>query len=340
MNHCQVVPRVILCVFIAVGIGGCGPLTMTIGGAAGNQELKTKVVEADRGWQSNRVAMIDVSGLIYNAHKSGVFRRGENPVSLLHEKLELARCDTRTKAVILRLNTPGGTVTASDAMYRQVLRFKKRSGKPVIALMMDVTASGGYYLACAADKIICYPTSITGSIGVIVQTLSVKPALDRFGIRAEAITSGSNKDIGSPLSEMTDEKRAVLQALVDDFYNQFASVVRQARPAIDHAQFPQIADGRIFSGAEAVKVGLVDEVGDLTEAFKVAKNLAGIKWADLILYHRPYDYIGSPYAGSSRSGRLISDETRTQINFAQFNFSESFGQASTGFFYLWTGASP
>jgi len=127
---------------------------------------------------------------------------------------------------------------------------------------------------------------------------------------------------------------------VDDFYNQFASVVRQARPAIDHAQFPQIADGRIFSGAEAVKVGLVDEVGDLTEAFKVAKNLAGIKWADLILYHRPYDYIGSPYAGSSRSGRLISDETRTQINFAQFNFSESFGQASTGFFYLWTGASP
>jgi len=123
--------------------GGCGPVHFAVGVSPGDQKLTSSVVSPDGYWFSDQVAVIDVSGLIVNAQKPGLIQPGENPVSELHEKLQEAAADHRVKAVILRLNTPGGGVTASDAMYREVQRFKKQTGKPVIAMMMDVAASGG-----------------------------------------------------------------------------------------------------------------------------------------------------------------------------------------------------
>lgn len=329
----------VLCVFGSLLTGACGPLTMVIGTGPADQRLKSTVVESEGKWFADRVAMVDISGLIMNAEKPGLLREGENPVSVLHEKLEKARDDDRVKALVLRLNTPGGTVTASDSMYRQVLRFKRRSGKPVVALMMDVTASGGYYVACAADVMVAYPTTVTGSIGVILQTISLKPALDRIGIRTDAITSGDKKDAGSWLSVLTPEKRAVLQALVDDFYERFVAVVRQARPGIEANQFERLTDGRILSGEQAAQVGLVDQVGDLYTAFDAAKQLAGITSADLVLYHRPLQYVGSPYAGMGLPRLpMLGHEIATggtQINIAQVNLTGAFADAPVGFFYLW-----
>ncbi len=314
--------------------GGCGPLTFTIGGSPRDQRLTYTVVEPDGRLGSDRVAIVDVTGLIINAAKPALLRQGDNPVSLLHEKLAQARRDPKVKAVILRLNTPGGTVTASDAMYREVLRFKQQTDKPVVVLMMDVAASGGYYLACAGDRIVAYPTAITGSVGVILQTISVKPALDRIGIRAEAMTSGPNKDAGSLFSVLTDEHRAVLQGLVDDFYQRFRTVVRDARPQIPEGQFERVADGRVVSGEQAVELGMVDQVGDLHDAFELARQLAGIARADLVLYHRPASYVGSPYA----LGPLLP--AGTQINVAQFNFPEMSAGSSIGFYYLWQPQVP
>ena len=320
---------------------GCGPLTVTIGQGVADAKLKMTVVESEGRWFADRVAIIDISGLLINASRPGLLRRGDNPVGLLHEKLEMARRDHRVKAVILRLNTPGGTVTASDAMYRQILRFKQRSGKPVIGLMMDVAASGGYYIACAADTLMAYPTAVTGSIGVIVQTVSLKPALNRLGIEADAITSGDNKDAGSWLSNLTPEKRAVLQALVDDFYQRFVDVVRGARPNIVAGRFDEMTDGRIVSGEEAAKAGLVDEVGDIYDAFALAKELAGIgeKRADLVFYHRPYSYVGSPYARTQQftndRGELAPGSGSIQINLAQLNLGGRISDMSSGFYYLW-----
>ena len=317
---------------------GCGPMTFVVGAAPGDQKLTTTVVERDDRWAGDRVAIIDVSGLIVNANKARLLGPGENPVSLLHEKLEMARQDRRVKAVILRLNTPGGTVTASDAMHRQVRRFRQRSGKPVVALMMDVAASGGYYLACAADESVAYPTTVTGSVGVIMQTFSLKSAMTKIGITSDAITSGPNKDAGSPFSVLTPEKRAILQGLVDDFYRRFVEVVRDARPNIPPEQFDRLTDGRVFSGEQAVKVGLVDRVGDLQLAFARARALAGIDSADLVIHHRRLDYVGSPYAYAPTPG--APGLGGTQINIAQINLNHAVAEAPVGFFYLWQGDGP
>ena len=310
---------------------GCGPVHFSVGLTPEDQKMTSTVVSEDGHWFSDKVAVIDVSGMIINAPRPGLIQQGDNPVSELHEKLQAAAHDPSVKAVVLRLNTPGGGVTASDAMYREVLRFRKETGKPVIALMMDVTASGGYYLACAADKIVTYPTSVVGSIGVIVQTISVKPALSKIGIQAEALTSGKNKDAGSPLSTLTEDHRQVLQGLVDDFYTRFVNIVRQARPDLPEAQFADLTDGRVLGGEQAAAVGLADAVGDIHDAHKLAEQLAGLPHSDLILYHRRLAYVGSPYAYSPTA------PTATQINLMQLNMAESmpgFGMP-VGVYYLW-----
>jgi len=319
--------------------GGCGPVHFAVGVSPGDQKLTSSVVSRDGKWFSDQVAVIDVSGLIINAEKPGLIQRGENPVSELHEKLQEAAKDARVKAVILRLNTPGGGVTASDVMYRDVIRFRQESGKPVVALMMDVTASGGYYVACAADRIVTYPTSVVGSIGVIMQTISVKPALSKIGIHAEALTSGKNKDAGSPLSTLTDDQRQVLQNLVDDFYARFVELVRHARPGIPQERFAEVTDGRVVSGTQAVALGLADQAGDIFDAREVAQQLAGIDHADLIVYHRRLEYAGSPYA-LTHHGPGPGAQSGTQVNLMQLNLAGSLPGFNTpggpvGVYYLW-----
>jgi protease-4 len=322
-----------LLLVLSVGIAGCGPVHFTVGVSPGDQKLTSTTVEPDGRWFSDRVALIDVSGLIINADKPHLIQPGENPVSELHEKLRTAAADPKVKAVILRMNTPGGGVTASDAMYRDVQRFRKETGKPVVALMMDVTASGGYYVACAADSIVTYPTSVVGSVGVIVQTLSVKPALSKIGIQAEALTSGKNKDAGSPLSTLTDDHRRVLQGLVDDYYARFVEVVRNARPGIPADRFAELTDGRVISGEQAAAVGMADEVGDITDAHALAMRLAGIDHADLILYHRQLDYVGSPYAAAP----MGTNAPATQVNLLQLNLTDPLAgfDSPVGVYYLW-----
>ena len=195
---------------------------------------------------------------------------------------------------------------------------------------MDVAASGGYSVACASDHIVSDPTAVTGSIGVIMQTITVKPALNRIGVMTDAITSGPNKEAGSFLSERKPEHRRILQGLVDDFYDRFVDVVRAARPGISDQDMTWIADGRVFSGQGAAEHGLVDELGDLDSAFAVARSLAGVEHADLVLYHRPLNYVGSPYASTREPV-----DARTQINLMQVNIADLPSHASVGFYYLW-----
>jgi len=327
-----------LALLLVLPLGGCGPITFTIGTAPSAKLEHTVVIPADRRG-ADRIAMIDVTGLMVNASKRGILYESENPVSLLHEKLQQVRQDRRVKAVILRINSPGGTVTASDTMYRQVQRFREETGKPVIALMMDVAASGGYYIACASDTIIAHPTTITGSVGVILQTISVKPALDRIGIHAEAFTSGPNKDAGSPLSHLTEEHRQVLMTMVDDFYQRFVAVVRENRPTIAAEAFETATDGRVMTGERALAMGMVDEVDDLFGAFETAKRMAKLSDAALIVYHRRNAYVGSPFAMAP--GAEGGDGT-LQINLLQLNVHDvhHVGGASVGFLYLWQPPIP
>ncbi len=327
-----------LLIVLLLSLTGCGNLVFTVGVSSGSSKLTSTVVHNEKN-ASDQVAIIDVSGMILNAPKPALLSQGENPVALLHEQLQKAREDDKVKAVILRINTPGGTVTATDVMYREVMRFKEQSKKPVVVLQMDIAASGGYYLSCAGDHVVAYPSTITGSIGVIIQTMSFKPALDRWGITTEALTSGKNKAAGSPLGTLTDEHRAVLQELVDDFYGRFIATVRAARPNIPADRFADVTDGRVFSGEDALALGLVDELGDLYDAHTHAKKLAKISRANMVIYHRPLNYVASPYAASpgphvnSQGGGAAPGST--QVNILQFNLPEMPGGASVGFYYLW-----
>ena len=278
---------------------GCGPSGgFKITPVPADQTLREKIVQRDPGWISERIALIEISGILMNAHEPGFFSEGEHPVSLFVEHLAAAAADSRVKAVVLRINSPGGTVTASDILYEEIRAFKKKTGKPVVAFFQDVAASGGYYLACAADEIIAQRTSVTGSIGVIMQMVDVSSTMSKLGISADAIKSGPYKDTGSPLREMRPEERMIFQGLVDNFYGQFVDVVCSGRPKLTREQVLNLADGRVYVAEQALEAGLVDRIGSLQDAICVAKERAGIKAALTVRYIRPMSWTPNIYAQS------------------------------------------
>jgi protease-4 len=261
------------------------------------EPVEETVVHDPKRWLCrDKIAIIDVSGMIMNARSSGIFGDGDNPLSLFRERLDAAADDPRVKAVVLRINSPGGAVTASDIMYRDLVAFRKKTGKPLVVCMMDVAASGAYYLAMGADWVIAHPTTVTGSIGVIMSLYDASGLAAKIGIASNPIKSGPIKDIGNPLREMTPEERAVLQGLVNSFYNQFVQVVSTGRH-MPEDQVRALADGRVYGGVEAKELHLVDDVGYLEDAIEVAKNMAHICDAAIVAYDRGCGYRGSIYAG-------------------------------------------
>ena len=188
------------------------------------------------------------------------------------EQLEDFGKDDSIVAVVLRIDSPGGGVAASQEIYDAVVQLKKR--KKVVASMGSVAASGGLLIACGADKIVANSGTITGSISAIMQFANVEELLKKIGLKASAVKSGKYKDIGSPLREMTPEERKIIQDLVDDIYNQFVDVIVHNRN-ISRQKVISIADGRVFSGRQAREYGLVDYLGNMGSAARLASQLAG-----------------------------------------------------------------
>jgi protease-4 len=273
----------------------------------------------------NKVAIIDVDGLIMNARSSGLLSDGDNPVSLFREKLDAAANDKHVKAVVLRINSPGGAVTASDIMYQELIKFRKDTNKPVVACMMDVAASGAYYLAMASDRVYAHPTTITGSIGVIMSLYNASGLLTKIGVSSDPIKSGPNKDLGSPARPMTKEERAILQGMVDSFYGQFVQIVAKGR-ALPEDQVRKLADGRIYNGAEAKKLHLVDEVGYLEDAIQAAMDMAGVQDARVVAFDRGEGFRGSIYAGMP----TIPSKINVKLDLPGFN-----SPTGATFMYLW-----
>ncbi len=180
------------------------------------------------------------------------------------------------KALLLDINSPGGTVASVQDIYDAVIYFKTQK-KPVVAMFRDVAASGGFYVAMAADKIVAQPGTITGSIGVIMQGSNIEGLMQKIGVKTEAIKSGKFKDTGSAYRPMTDEERELLQTLINDTYAQFFDVVKAHYPNIPEGLLKEVADGRIFSGAQAKSYGLVDALGGEDAAKQILTELSGIK---------------------------------------------------------------
>ena len=333
------------CFFLAATLaaGGCLPSRVMIDLAPGDGRLEPAIVLKDDGASQSapRIAIIDVLGLISETPAPGLFASGSTAVDSLITRLDEAERDARVRAVIIRINSPGGTVGASEVMYDELIRFRERSGKPVVASMGEIATSGGYYIALAADHIVAQPSSITASIGVLAQTFNFSRGMERWGIEGRAVVSRPNKDIANPFEPPVEEHYALMQAMVDEHYLRFRGLVAERRPAAaaDPARFDQTTDGRIVTGADALDLGLVDSLGTVRDAFTHAKSLANIPTAVLVKYHpESASPPRSPYSVSGPGAPAESGATRTTWLSAGPVHIESSGAPtlSPGFYYLWT----
>ncbi len=186
------------------------------------------------------------------------------------------------KAIVVRVNSPGGSVVASDEIYHMLLDFDK----PVVVWMADMAASGGYYISCAGDHVFAHPSTLAGSIGVISQFITAEELLDKIGVDAVVITSGPRKDIGSPFRGMTEEEKALWEGIIDETYEGFVELVAEAR-GLPLEDVRELADGRLYTGQQALELGLVDEVGTLDDAIAKAAEMGGIEGQPRVIELKP-----------------------------------------------------
>jgi protease-4 len=310
-----------------VGLAGCGMPSFLVTPVPNVNRLVEYEVAPGRGWGAGKIVIIEVEGMLLNAQAGGLLQPSENKVSLFAQQLEQAAADDRVKAVVLRVNSPGGTVTASDTMYQILQRFRHSTGKPVIASLQDVAASGAYYVACGSDAIVATPTSIVGSIGVIYNTFDFGGTLSRIGARTEAIKSGPLKDMGSVFDPLSPEERQVMQGLVDEYFHRFVSVVTSHREFKTPADLQRATDGRVFSGSQGLEIGLVDQLGLLEDAIDLARHVGNAPKAGVVMYKRPYGYRGSIYADSYGP--------TPQANVLYLSLPQPDAVLPSGFYYMW-----
>ncbi|MGD9691876.1 MAG: signal peptide peptidase SppA [Phycisphaerales bacterium] len=318
--------RAVLIGVVVLALAGCLPDRIVLDLKPDEGVLEeTLVMVGPSGRDGPKVALIDVRGLIADASAPGLVGSGSNPVDEFVARLAKAADDHEVRAVVVRINSPGGTVTGSDAMYRELARFRERTGKPVVACLSEVAASGGYYLALGADEIVAAPTTITGSVGVIMQTVNVSRGLSMIGVEARSVTSGPNKALASPLEPAQEEHYAILQGMVDEFYGRFRGLVRERRSGVSGDDLARCTDGRVVTGMEAARVGMVDGVGDIHDAVARAMERAGLTRARVVKYHGRGASVRTAYA---RGGE---DEGAFSVRVS----GEGLGVLPAGFYYLW-----
>jgi protease-4 len=253
--------------------------------------LPDPLVSAD----APRIAVLDVDGLLLNSNLTGLYSQGDNPVALFRERLDAIASDSLVCAVVLRINSPGGGVTATDIMWHDLQSFKSRTRLPVIACLLDLGAGGAYYLATAADQIIAHPTTITGGIGVILNYYNLQDAMSQFNIVGAPIKAGKNIDLGTPIRALDDDRRKLLQTMADEFHDRFRRVVEKCRPEVDQNDETTF-DGRVFTAEQARNRRLIDQIGYLDDAIELAQDIVHQRCTKVVFFHRMKDEARSTYA--------------------------------------------
>lgn len=259
-------------------------ISLFVGGGSLFGEKGAKSSERLYGRGEDKVAVVDLAGILLeeDSGDSLGFSGGSVATSRgLLKTFEQIKEDEKVKAVVLRVNSPGGSVTASEEIYQLTKRFKSETGMPVVVSLGDTAASGGYYISLAGDEIIADATTLTGSIGAIVETINVQELAERFGVKGVVISSGENKDLLNPFEEIQDEDIAILQKIVDEARSQFVERILENRK-ISRVQLEQVADGRVLSGQQAKKTGLVDRLGNFNDAVELARQKAGLAEATVV----------------------------------------------------------
>jgi len=273
-----------------------------------------------------KVLILDVSGIISSTVNPGLFARESDILSKVYYRLEKAAEDKKVKAVILRLDTPGGEATASDILYNEILKFKQKNKTPVVGLMMGVAASGGYYIASACDYVVAHPSTVTGSIGVISIFPNLEELFLKIGIKMNIIKSGEMKDSGSAFRDMTEDEKKIFQAVIDEFYQRFLEVVHQRRKgSLSLEEIKKLADGRIYTAGQALELKLIDEVGYFDSALQKSLSLASLKEANVIAYTYYPARKTNIYATNLENPSFLE---RTKIE-------DLLPYLKSGFYYLW-----
>jgi protease-4 len=273
-----------------------------------------------------KVLLLDISGVISSSSNRGILEREGDVISYVYYRLKKASEDSLIKGVILRLDTPGGEVTASDIIYHEILNFKKRTGIPVLALMMSVAASGGYYIASACDQLMAHPSSLTGSIGVISIFPNLDGLMDKTGIQVQIIKSGKLKDSGSPFRKMTEEEKKIFQDIIDEYYQNFLQAVYENRKDyITLENLNKLADGRIFTASQALKARLIDEIGYFDTALEKVLELSSLREANVVTY---------TYYPKQKTN-IYAMQLKGPSPFEGESIKEMIQPLKSGFYYLW-----
>ncbi|MFQ5956422.1 MAG: signal peptide peptidase SppA [Candidatus Brocadiales bacterium] len=257
--------------------------SLITGEKALEDEFIEEVVE---GSGDKKIVLVPIEGIIRTAQT--VLLPDETGIAENFKKqLEHIKKDDQVEAILLQIESPGGGITASDMIYNEILRYKEEKNKKVVVLMGDVAASGAYYISVTADKIVAHPTTITGSIGVILPLINISELIHRYGIEDRSITSGDMKDLGSPTRPMRPEEKAILEGIIQEMHKRFVSVIASGRD-MPVEEVARLADGRIYTAQQALDNGLVDQLGYLCDAIASAKELAELDEALVIKYKRKW----------------------------------------------------
>ena len=241
-----------------------------------------------QGTAQGKVLVLPVEGTISDKSKKQFVRTQPSMLQQTVAYLRRAEKDPEIKAVLIKVNSPGGTVTASDILYHEISAYKQRTGAKVVVAMMNVAASGAYYISLPADHILAHPTTVTGSVGVIFMRPGVSGLMEKAGLSVEVNTSGEQKDMGTPFRPPTEKEKAIFQELTDEMAERFLSLVVKHRN-LTPAQREQIATARVYLAPQAQTLGLVDQIGYLDDAVRKAKEIAGLPADARVVTYRRYE---------------------------------------------------
>jgi protease IV len=290
--------------------------------------LEEKVVE---GEGKAKILLVDLDGMISFREETGLAGLSTKPskVAFFREALLKAEKDPDISAVVVRINSPGGSVAASDTIYHEIMSFRQKKKIPVGAFIMEVGASGGYYVASACDSIIASPAAITGSIGVIAVKFNVDGLLSKIGVSEETYKSGPKKDFWMPFRPSTPEEKMMLQGIIDKLYARFVEVVYLNRQKLlTKADVGTLADGRILTADEALESGLIDKVAYLDDTINAVKKSLNLDKARVVTYERPKTFKSNIYSDMSSPGPQV-------INLLTVNAEDFSIFSGTRFMYLW-----
>jgi len=330
--------RLVGMILLALAVSGCAFVTVPFGFPSGEVEMEEYVMQRAKGhFVKDKILILDISGPITGEPSVGWFQEKPSTLAEVRDALDKAQRDKKIKAILLRINSPGGEVTASDAIYEQIRRFKQKRAQAkqpvaVVASLVGEGASGGYYIALAADKIYAHPTTITGSIGVVAIFPKLADLTRKIGVDIRIIKSADKKDIGSMWRDFTPEEQKILQQCIDEMFERFVQIVAENRPGLNLESVRRLADGRIYTAKPALKNHLIDEILYLDDVIERAKSLADISDAWVVTYRRTSTFEGGIYSRAMPT----TPQASAQINLLQINADGIFGLwRQPGFYYLW-----